>query len=319
MQVYLTAVQAQIEPEAYQSAGAFKERTLELARQAVAAAPAGVPRVVAFPEAYALPLIFWLDTPAAVSEAASSFKAGLNLLAAGLRRNPAALLKRPWPDLLYHLRLPRVWPAYHEAFSAAARESGAYVIGGSFFGPLLDEEPARGLHVASRSSYNWLAVYSSQGRILARPAKVRLTAAEKHAFLSGAPFGNQVLETKLGKIGVLICLDAFHEALVERVDAAGAWLLVQPSANAVAWNGPWSGDANQVEGVVWLRQGLAKKLVDRENLRYGLNPMLNGDFYELHFEGRSSVTAAGEFLALAAEPLGDAAVGAVVELADARG
>jgi len=319
MQVYLAAVQAQIEAEAYLSAEAFKERTLALTRQAVAAAPAGVPRVVAFPEVYALPLLFWLNTPATIKEVESSLKAGLNLLAAELRQNPAALLKRPWPDLLYHLRLPRVWPAYHEAFSSAARDSGAYVIGGSFFGPLLDEEPARALHVASRSSYNWLAVYSPRGRILARPTKIKLTGNEKHAFLSGAPFGSQVLHTKLGKIGVLICLDAFHESLVERIDAAGSWLLVQPSANAAAWNGPWSGDASQVEGQVWLREGLAKKLAGRENLLYGLNPMLNGDFYELHFEGRSSVAATGEYLALAPEPLGDAAIGAVVELADARG
>ena len=319
MQVYLAAVQAQILPGSYRSAAAFRERTVSLARAAVAGAPANAPRVVAFPEAYALPLLFWLDTPASVLNAPGSLKAALSLTAASLRREPAALWRHPAPDLFYHLRLPQVWPAYLQAFAAAARASDAYVIGGSLMGPLLDEEPARGVFVASRRSYNWLAVFSPAGRVLARPAKVRLTPAERRAFISGAGFGAQVLRTALGRLGVLICLDAFHESLVERVDAAGAWLLVQPSANAAAWNGPWSADPAQVEGEVWLREGLAKMLEGRENLRYGLNPMLNGDLYEMHFEGLSSVAAAGRLLALAGEPLGDAAVGAVVELADARG
>ena len=312
MQAYLAAVQAEIKREHYRSEAAFVERTVALAEAAVQGAPAG-PRVVAFPEAYALPLVFWLGAADNVLRASSSLAAGLRLLAGGLRRTPAALLRHPRPDLVYHLRLPQVWPAYHRAFSEAARRTSAYVIGGSLFGPLLDWEPARGLHAAGRRSYNWLGVYTPRGTILARPAKVRLTPGERRAFLSSAPFGSQVFATAIGRMATLICLDAFHESLVERADAAGAWLLVQPSANAAAWEGPWSADPTQVEGEVWLREGLSKKLVGRENLRYGLNPMLNGDFYDLHFEGRSSVVAAGEFLALAAEPRGDDIVAALVE------
>ncbi|WP_457637022.1 nitrilase-related carbon-nitrogen hydrolase [Oceanithermus sp.] len=318
MRVYLAAVQAQIEPRSYRSASAFQERTLELARQAVASAPPDIPRVVAFPEAYALPLLFWLDQ-SGVPASGSSLKAALGLLLREISRKPAALLSRPWPDLLYRLRLPQVWPAYRATFAKAARETGSYIVGGSLFGPLLDEEPARGLHLASGPSYNWLAVFSPGGKILARPAKMRLTSSEKGAFLREEAFGSQVLRTRIGTLGVLICLDAFHESLVERVDAVGAWLLVQPSANAAAWDGPWSADASQIEGEVWLREGLVKKLEGRENLRYGVNPMLNGDFFDLHFEGRSSIARAGELLALADSPLGDAVVTAVVEVDPRQG
>jgi len=319
MQVYLAAVQARIEPEAYYSAATFKKRTVNLALAAVAAAPPDTPRVIAFPEAYALPLAFWLDTPESIRRAKNSLSAGLRLLGSLLTKNPASLLSRPLPDLLYYLRAPYVWPVYNEAFATAAREAGAYVIAGSLFAPPLDEEPARGVYPVARHSYNWLAVYSPHGTILARPAKVRLTAGEKSAFIRPAPFGSQVFTTGIGGMAVLICLDAFHESLVEMADASGAWLLVQPSANEASWNGPWTADPAEVEGEVWLREGLAKKLQGRENLRYGINPMLNGDFYEMHFEGRSSVAAAGEVLALASQHLGDETVSAVVELPNRHG
>ena len=314
MQVELVAVQARIEPEAYASAGAFAERTLALARRAVAGLPPERPRVVAFPEAYALPLTFWLEAPAAVTEAPSALAAGLRWLGRLLRERPATLLRRPSPAALYALRAAEVWRAYHAAFARAARAANAYLVGGSFFAPLLDEEPVRGIYAPAPAAQNWLAVFAPNGRVLARVPKIRLMPEERRAFLKGGAFGPHVVTTRLGRLGTLICLDAFHEALVERVDAAGAWLLVQPSANAAAWSGPWSGDGAQVEGEVWLREGLARKLEGRENLRYGLNPMLNGRFYDLTFEGRSSVAAPGRYLALAEEPVGDAIVRATVEL-----
>ena len=319
MDVDLVAVQARIEPEAYRSADAFRERTLELARRAVAGLESGRPRVVAFPEAYALPLVFWLGTPEDVVGAPSVARAALKLLGRGLREDPRTLLRGPTPALLYRTRLPQVWPAYHGAFRQAARETGAYLVAGSLFGPLLDEEPARGLHLQGPTAYNWLAVYSPEGTVLARVPKLRLVPDERKAFLGRGRFGPHIVQTRIGRIGVLICLDAFHEALVERVDAGGAWLLVQPSANAAAWEGPWTADPERVEGEVWLREGLARKLEGRENLRYGLNPMLNGSFYDLRFEGRSSVAAAGRLLALADAPVGDALVRATVERPAAEG
>jgi hypothetical protein len=123
----------------------------------------------------------------------------------------------------------------------------------------------------------------------------------------------------LGTVANLICLDAFHDDLIEQADAAGAWLVVQPSANAARWNGPWSKDPKEIEGEVWLREGLAKKLQNRENLRYGLNPMLNGAFYDLYFEGRSGIYQPGSPLALAESETGDAVVRVAVEVPEAPG
>ncbi|MER3480189.1 MAG: nitrilase [Meiothermus sp.] len=311
MPVHLVAVQAQIQPAAYRSAESFRKRVLSLARAAVAGLPEGEPRVVAFPEAFALPLVFWLETPQEIVGAPSALSAAATLLR---RRWPQALrLAVPSPAVFFHLRGLEVWPVYEAVFREAAQEARAYLVAGSIFSPPVDWEPARGYHPAARAVFNQTLLVSPHGTILSRIPKVNLTRDERGSFLSGGPLGQQIAQTKIGKLATLICLDAFHQRLGEWVDAQGAWLLVQPSANAARWNGPWSADPRQIEGEVWLREGLAKKLEARENLRYGLNPMLNGEFYTLSFEGRSGIYGPGTPLALADSPTGDALVRFTIE------
>jgi predicted amidohydrolase len=314
MRVHLLAVQTEVQTLPYTGAEEFKRYVLELTQTAVQGLPEDAPRIIAFPEAFALPLLFWLDTSSAVREAKTSLLAALQLL----RENWRASLKLGVvsPAAFYHLRAPKVWPVYEQAFREAAQATGAYVVAGSIFSPFMDWEPAQGLHPQGARVYNLSLVISPQGTILGRVPKVNLTPHEQGAFLSRGQPGRQTLKTRLGPIANLICLDAFHESLIEQADAAGAWLVVQPSANAARWEGPWSGDPDQIEGEVWLREGLAKKLLGRENLRYGLNPMLNGRLYELYFEGKSGIYQAGGPLVLAHSPVGDAFVRAAVELPD---
>ena len=314
MRVHLVAVQTEVRVQTYTTAESFKQYVLERTLSAVQGLPEQEPRLVAFPEAFALPLLFWLDTPPTVQEARTSLQAALWLL----RQNWQASLGSGIlsPAVFYHLRAPKVWPVYEQAFREAAQAARAYVVAGSIFSPLMDSEPARGLHAQGKPVYNLSLVISPQGTILGRVPKVNLTPHEQGAFLSRGQPGRQTLKTRLGTIANLICLDAFHESLIEQADAAGAWLVVQPSANAARWEGPWSVDPGQIEGEVWLREGLAQKLQKRENLRYGLNPMLNGHLYELYFEGRSGIYQAGGSLALAHGPVGDTFVRAAVELPD---
>ncbi|WP_297558064.1 nitrilase-related carbon-nitrogen hydrolase [Meiothermus sp.] len=316
MRVHLVAVQTELHTRPYSSAESFRQYVRELAQAAIHGLPEHEPRLVAFPEAFALPLLFWMETPRTMREARTSLQAALVLLREEWQ---AALgLGVLSPAVFYHLRARKVWPVYEQAFREAAQAARAYVVAGSIFSPFMDWEPTRQLHALGRRVYNLSLVVSPQGTILGRVPKVNLTAHERGAFLSGGWPGRQILKTRLGPIANLICLDAFHESLLEQADAAGAWLVVQPSANAARWDGPWSADPNQVEGEVWLREGLAKKLQNREHLRYGLNPMLNGQLYDLYFEGRSGVYQAGGPLALADRAVGDAFVRAVVELPEAR-
>lgn len=317
MRVHLIAVQTELQTAPYTSAPAFKQYVLELCQTATEGLPQDEPRILGFPEAFALPLVFWLETSRAVQGARTSLQAALQLLR---EHWPALLRLGVWsPAALYHLRAPLVWPVYEQAFQEAAQAVRAYIVAGSIFSPHMDWEPAQRLHPRGKGVYNLSLIVSPQGAVLGRISKVHLTADERRAFLTGGQPGRQTLHTRLGTLANLICLDAFHDDLIEQADAAGAWLVVQPSANAARWEGPWSSDPREVEGEVWLREGLARKLQNRENLRYGLNPMLNGHLYDLSFEGKSGIYQAGKPLALAESAVGNAFVRAAVEIPDSLG
>lgn len=298
--------------EDYLTETAFASRVANLMTEAIDGLPDGETRIIAFPEAFALPLLFWLETPPQVREAKTALGAALETLRLEWRR--ALRLGIPSPSAFYHLRAEAVWTVYQESFVQAAKSAGAYVVAGSLFSPLMDWEPSRRLHREGWPVYNLSLVVSPQGTVLGRVPKVNLTASERAGLLSGGRSGQGTIKTQIGTLANLICLDAFHENLIEEADRNGAWLVVQPSANAARWDGPWSGDKSQVEGEVWLREGLAKKLTGRENLRYGLNPMLNGKLYDLSFEGRSGIYAAGRALALTDSPVGDVVLKVSVEV-----
>lgn len=108
-------------------------------------------------------------------------------------------------------------------------------------------------------------------------------------------------------MSILICLDGFFERHLARLDALGAEVLLQPSANPAPWDRPWPQDPRRKEGEVWLSSARGR-LLGRENLRLLLNPMLNGRLLGLTLEGQSGLYAPGEALRLAPAPRGDEAL-----------
>ena len=77
--------------------------------------------------------------------------------------------------------------------------------------------------------------------------------------------------------------------------AAGAEIIVQPSANFAPWTRRWPPDETYSEGEAWLSFGLRRGVRGRQHIRYGVNPMLVGGLLDLRAEGRSSVVANPRF------------------------
>jgi predicted amidohydrolase len=291
---HLIAVQADMRLDHYRSAEAFAAKVLELTHLAVDGLD-DAPRVIAFPETIGLPLLFALDRSESAAMAGSAAAALLARARADWRGALAAAWRGRSVGLgaLYLAQAPAAHRAYVDAFAAAARTARATVVAGSIFLPLVEREAARGLHVSDGRVRNVAYTLAPSGRILGRTAKIHLTpGAERRAGLAAATLGAaSPLHSEVGAIGVAICLDAFYPSVVERHDAAGAWLLVQPSANHADWERRWPQDPALSEGEAWLRYGLREQIQRRTNLRYGLNPMLVGEVLDLRPRGRSSVVA----------------------------
>ncbi|GAA5336437.1 MULTISPECIES: carbon-nitrogen hydrolase family protein [Thermus] len=273
----LLAVQAEVLPEAYRTEEAFRERVHGLLSP-LKGTP--TPRLAAFPELFGLPLLLHLEGEFHLRE---------------LLQNPLS----PWR------RARRAYGVFHRVMAEAAKAYGTYLLAGSLLCPPFEEELARGRFSRSPFFQNLALFYNPEGRLLAQVPKMELTPPER--WLRRGGFGPHLVETQAGRVGILICLDGFFERHLARLDALGAEVLLQPSANPAPWERPWPWDPSRREGEVWLTSA-RERLVGREHLKVLLNPMLNGRILGLAFEGQSGIYGPGEALALARGPLGDEAL-----------
>jgi len=210
--------------------------------------------------------------------------------------------------------------AYVDCFSSLAARHGIYLLAGSLCVPELDESPHRGGRIVLDGTrvYNTSYLFSPRGRCLQRVAKVNIPPGENLLF-DAAPASQLVpAETAIGRIGTLLCFDGYHHRPVERYDAAGVELLLQP----VYFGSPdvrFDGSGKVVPrpfDFVSLIQG-------RENIRYGMSSAMVGAVFDdkraegLSFIARNSGRADTHWeeaiLARAEDPYAEAILTAVVE------
>jgi len=325
------AVQAALSEDPYRSAAHLAAWTMRLAQDALAALPDDRGEVLlAFPEAIAMPLLFTLGDADRVTGSATVLEAARR----SLRGRWGEVLAAAWhhraigPAAVHLARALEVHDAYVNAFRAVARETGATVVGGSAFLPEIDVEAARGPHVTARRVHNVAYTFAPGGALLGRSRKVYLTPGleSRLGLRRGRVEDLPVMEAPFGRLAVAVCLDGWYEGVVAALDAGGAQVIVQPSANDAPWARRWPPDASLTEGEAWLQHGLRALLQDRVNLRYGVNPMLVGGVFGFRPQGRSSILADASHtshpwtegrpgvLALAGSAVEEAIVSATVEL-----
>lgn len=177
--------------------------------------------------------------------------------------------------------------AYLQVFSEAARRHHVYLVAGS--APLPDYPlPADGtlpkhLRPASGQVHNVSYLFGPDGRIFGRQKKVNLIDIEGAGGLDlvpGRAEDLQVVDTPLGRVGIAICLDAFKEPVLKRLQSLGAQILVQPSANPAPWSREQQDD--------WLR-GSWRAVAEEGRFAYAVNPMMTGQVLNLSFFGQSSI------------------------------
>jgi predicted amidohydrolase len=284
--VNLVAVQPEVSLADYASAETFRDKILGLTEEAVAGLP-GYPALVAFPELIGFPLLLMGHRDQRL----------IKTIKKRLTRSWKNILIHGWQHRFFGLSLmylPSVLPAY-EAYTAAFKEAAktfkVTIVAGSSLLPYVTHEPGLGLHIAHPKVYNTSFIFSPTGNVLGQIHKVHLTPGlESQMGLSRGRLQDlKVFQTPVGKVGVAICLDAFHDSVIGQLDGLGAEIVVQPSANNALWNRPWPKDNSLTEGEAWCRYGLKHTLLGTQNLRYGVNPMLIGDLWDLRFEGLSSI------------------------------
>jgi len=331
MKINLVAVQAKPTLEDYRSAHAFHAKMSELTRQAVSQVDTSLPTLVAFPEAIGL----FLSFVPFYYEQVKNCRTVAQVITRVVPRNLLPSLGTALRHRTFGLKTAFVHTAlkaeeiYSDTFSALAREHGVYLLGGSLYTPPIEYEVSRGRHIVATGVQNTAYLFSPKGLCLRRVPKLNFSPPleTRIGLRRGARSDLVPVDTALGRIGTLICYDAFFETLIEHYDGLGAQIIVQPSYNTDRWDGPWAFDRRLTEGEAWFRYGLPAMIQGRENILYGVNPLLVGKILDLEAEGLSSVSwntgdpsTPGEkaLLAVAARPDEEAIVAATVEMPEHR-
>lgn len=320
--VNLIAVQAKLSLDAYESPETFRRWVLNLTEEATKGLPVA-PTLVAFPEMIGFPLLLTLADKETLHD---------KTLTQALRR----FLKRQWLDVVRQAIkyrhgsigaafLPSAIPAYlayKNAFAEAARTFRVTLVAGSSLLPHITEEASRGIHITSPKVYNTSFIFAPTGQLLGRSQKIYLTRGMESqlGLARGVLSALHLMQTSVGKVAVPICLDAFYTSVIDHLDGLGAEIVVMPSANPLPWHGPWAANPALSEGEAWMRYGLMQQLQDRISIRYGVNPMLVGQVWDISFEGETSLVAVKkgttELLAQAKNPTSLEFVRATVDVSN---
>ena len=138
--------------------------------------------------------------------------------------------------------------------------------------------------------YNTAFLWGPDGALMGTTDKVFLTESEL-ATLDLTPGDlRQVrpFETEMGKVGMAISLDAFTPEYLRALDRQGTRIVIQNDANDTMWAAPcksWEWQPQE-----WLNSVLGCVQDDYPNLSYNVCPMQVGNFFEITFDGQSTIT-----------------------------
>jgi predicted amidohydrolase len=290
----LLGIQPVMSERDYASDEAFYAKLDGYLRQAAARGWLGPRTIVVWPEY----LGTWL---ASTGEKQGTTLMGTmqNVALAHLPRFVAALLTSREKNRLYAaiLRTQAEVMArrYQATFSRLAREHAVTVVGGSILLPAPAVEGGR--VVAGKGPLqNVLAVFRRDGSPYPFLARKSFPTSDEHPFIEAAPVADtHVFETPAGRLGVLVCGDAWYHEPYAVLRKGGAELVAVPSyiSETGLWDSPWRGYSGQdapadvdladigrlTEGEARHKYSLAGRL-EESGARRGLSVFLRGKLWE---------------------------------------
>jgi|LSQX01.3.fsa_nt_gb predicted amidohydrolase len=287
--IQLVAVQMHLDINDFWTRDAFEAKMHQLMDRVAAGIDPDIPTLVAFPEDVGL-LLVAQGMEAHLKEADSIDAALEAAIKAELLSSAKeqSLNELHWVPALLLQRSRIIAETYFEVFSGLAQKYGVYIVAGSLVLPpyaLSDGQVQWQAGPLEDRVYNTSYFFGPDGKVIGKQDKVFLIDLEKEGGLhldAGDLDSLRVFDTPLGRVGIAICFDAFHEEVIDELSRQGAEILVQPSANP----GHWSPE----QQLDWLR-GCYHRTFEEGRFEYAVNPMMTGTLWNMSFFGQSSIVA----------------------------
>jgi len=138
--------------------------------------------------------------------------------------------------------------------------------------------------------YNTGFLWGPDGQLIGTTDKVFLTEGETSTLdlTPGELDRVQVYDTEIGRVGLAISLDAFTPQYLRRLDSLNATIVIQNDANDQPWASP--SKTCDWQPPEWLNSVLGCLQDDYPNLHYNICAMQVGNFFDLIFDGQSTIT-----------------------------
>ncbi len=212
---------------------------------------------------------------------------------------PQVADKEKWA--LFTIKGRKAAAVYQTVFGTLARQYGINIVAGSIILPepeLVDGQLI--VHPGGRL-FNVSAVFDPSGRILAPLVVKAFPILDEQVFIaSGRADALPVFDTAAGKLGVLICADAWYPPAYATLQKAGATLLAVPSYSTGdgIWSTHWGGynggeapadvnvgDIGRIsEGDAWMKYAMPGR-AHAAGIQAGLNVFLRGQLWDLGSDG----------------------------------
>jgi predicted amidohydrolase len=203
---------------------------------------------------------------------------------------------------LFRLKAERMAQVYQSVFSNLAQSYEVTVVAGSTVLPTPTVRAGQ-VRAGEGPLYGVSAVFDPEGRAYEALVRKAFPTGIERPFMAAAQIGDlPAFDTPAGRLGVLICADAWYPHSYARLETLDVDLIAVPSyiASKDAWAMPWRGydgatapqdveprDVGTItEGEAWRRYALAGR-IDTSGARAGINVFLTGSLWDLGGDGQS--------------------------------
>ena len=142
--------------------------------------------------------------------------------------------------------------------------------------------------------YNTAFLWGPDGKFIGTTDKIFLTESERTILdlTSGDLQAVRAFDTEIGKVGIAISLDAFTPEYLRALDGWGTRIVIQNDANDTLWAAPcktWEWQPQE-----WLNSVLGSVQDEYANLYVNVCPMQVGNFFDIAFDGQSTISMQGD-------------------------
>ncbi|EMJ54780.1 hydrolase, carbon-nitrogen family [Leptospira interrogans serovar Valbuzzi str. Duyster] len=203
-------------------------------------------------------------------------------------------------DALFRMKAEKMLSIYSNTFSGMAKKWGVTIVAGSILFPepyILEGK----IQIRNGALKNVSYVFLPDGRVAENSPEKIYPIEDEKSFVAASTLKNlKIIQSPMGKIGVLVCADSWYPEVYEIFKKQNVNFVVVPSyvapdgAMSEVWKG-YNGSKNPTdirlkdvhrisEGEAWLKYALAGRIL-KSGATHGMNVFLRGSLWDLGSDG----------------------------------